>query len=153
MIRKWMVFVLSAGLLVSLGVGVKLSQANDEQESELGKIMEQVQKHHLLITKGVRSPANFKKAQKDVEKSTKELVKLAKKAKPIKDALAKAKDEKDPQKKWDEFMDDLVKNTEKFEKVAAKPGTTGPQAKDSFKSVAKNCTDCHAVFRVDEDSF
>ena len=152
MIHKWMVFVLSAGFLVSLGAGVKLSQADDEK-SELGKVMEEVQKHHQVISKGVRTVAYFKKSQKNVEKSAKELVRLAKKAKPMKDALKKAKDEKDPQKKWDEFMDDLVKHSEKFEKVVAKTGTTFQQAKDSYKPVAKSCADCHAVFRVDEDKF
>ena len=152
MIRKWMVFTLSAGLLITVGAGVKLSQADDE-ESELGKVMEKVQKENAAIVKGIRNVANFKRYQKDVEKSAKELVKLAKKAKPMKDALKNAKDEKDPQKKWNEIMDDLVKNGEKFEKVVAKPETTVQQAKASYKAVSKSCSDCHTVFRVDEESF
>jgi cytochrome c556 len=152
MIRKWLIFTLSAGLLVSLGAGVRFSQADDE-ESELGKVMEKVQKENAAIVKGIRNVANFKRYQKDVHKSAKELMKLAKKAKPMKDALTKAKDEKDPQKKWNEIMDDLLKTTEKFEKVVAKSGTTVQEAKDSFKPVTKSCADCHAVFRVDEDKF
>jgi cytochrome c556 len=152
MIRKWMGFALSAGLLVSLGAGVTLSRADDE-ESELEKVMENVQKHNAAIVKGIRNVANFKKYQKDVEKSAKELVKLAKKAKPMKDALKNAKDEKDPQSKWNEIMDQLVTTTEKFEKVVAKSGTTVQQAKDAFKPVTKSCTECHQVFRVDEEKF
>jgi cytochrome c556 len=152
MVRKWLVFVLSAGLVLSVGLGVGLSIAQDEkQESELEKIMEQVQKHNLAITKGTRNAVSFKKSQKDVEKSAKELVKLAKKAKPIKDALKKAKDEKDPATKWDTLLDDLVKNCEKLGEVAATPNATVQQAKAAFNTVKKNCADCHAVFRIDEN--
>jgi cytochrome c556 len=153
MIRKWMGFVLSTAFLVSLGTGVTFSQADDDEESELGKVMEKVQKENAAILKGTRNVSYFKKYQKDVEKSAKELVKLAKKAKPMKDALKNAKDEKDPQKKWNEIMDNLVKETEKFEQVVAKPGTTIQKAKDSYKSVSKTCTECHNVFRVDDDKF
>jgi cytochrome c556 len=152
MIRKWMVFALSAGFLVSLGAGVKLSQADDEK-SELGKIMEDVQKRHIDITKGVRTASTFKKAQKDVEKCTKELVKLIKKAKPRKDALKKAKDEKDPEKKWGELCDAMVKELEKFEKLVAKPDTKGPDVKAAYRIVYRACTDCHGVFRVDDTDF
>ncbi len=153
MIRKWMVFVLSAGILVSLGLGAGLTKADDDQESELEKIMEQVQKHNLIITKGIRSEVNFKKYRKDVEKSTKELIKLSKKAKPIKDALKNAKTEKEPAKKWNELFDGLAKHLEKFEGVVAKPETKYQQAKDAFKPVTTNCTDCHAIFKADEDKF
>ncbi len=150
MIRKWMVFAFSAGLLVSLGAGVKLSQADDEK-SELGKVMEDVQKHHLDLSRGFRTPTAFKKSQKDVEKGTKELVKLIKKAKPMKDALKRAKDEKNPEKKWGELCDAMVKELEKFEKLVAKPETKGPEAKSAYRIVYKACTDCHGVFRVDDD--
>ncbi|MGP0067201.1 MAG: cytochrome c [Isosphaeraceae bacterium] len=153
MIRKWMVFVLTAGILVSLGLGAGLLRADDEKESELEKIMEQVSKHNGAIVKGIRNAVNFKKSQKDVEKSAKELVKLAKKAKPLKDALKKAKDLQDPAKTWTELMDAMVKETEKFEAVVAKPGTTYQQAKDAFRPVTKNCTECHDKFRTDEDKF
>ncbi len=155
MIRKWMVFTLSAGLLISLGAGVTFSQADDE-ESELGKVMEKVQKENGAIIKGTRTPTYFKRYHKDVQKSAKELVKLAKQAKPLKDALKKAKDEKDPQKKWNELMDEFIKTSEKFEKVLAKSGTSteeAKKAKDAFRPVTKSCTDCHTVFRVDEEKF
>jgi cytochrome c556 len=152
MFRKSFVFALTAGILISFGIGASLSSASDE-EGPLAKIMEQVQKHNAIITKGTRNIAYFTKSQKDVEKSAKELVKLAKKAKPIHDALTKAKDEKDPAKKWNELLDALVKNCEKLSQVAAKPGATLKDAKAAFKAVTKNCADCHAVFRIDETSF
>jgi cytochrome c556 len=153
MIRKWMVFVLSAGILVSMGLGAGLSKADDDKESELEKIMEQVQKNYVVITKGIRNEVNFKKSRKDVEKSTKELVKLAKKAKPIKDALKNAKNERDPAAKWNELFDSLDKNLEKFEGVIAKPETKFQQAKDAFKPVMTNCTDCHAIFKGEDEKF
>src|SRR5262245_29748918 len=86
MIRKWLGFTITAGILVSLGVGVSLSLAEDEKEGPLAKVMEKVQKNYLTITKGTRNAAYFKKSQKQVEASAKDLVKLAEevKAKKIK---------------------------------------------------------------------
>ena len=82
MIRKCLVFASSAGVLLGIGVlvGPGLSKADDD-ETPLGKIMEKVNKHNTVIQKGVRNKVAFAKAQKDVEKSAKELVKLAKEAK------------------------------------------------------------------------
>jgi cytochrome c556 len=153
MIRKWMAFVLSAGILVTLGLGAGLLRADDDKESELEKIMEQVSKHNGVITRGIRNVSNFKKSQKDVVKSTKELVKLAKKAKPIKDALKNGKDEKDPAKKWTDLLDAMAKESEKFEGIVAKPETTYIQAKDAFKPVTKTCNDCHTIFKGEEEKF
>jgi hypothetical protein len=153
MIRKWLVFAFSAGLLVSLGVGVSLSSAQDEKGGPLEKVMEQVQKHNLTITKGTRNAVYFKKNQKDVEKSAKELVKLAKQAKPVKHYLKNAKDEKEPAQKWDMLLDDLVKNCERLGEVAGKPDSTVKDAKDAFNVVKKNCADCHMIFRIDETKF
>jgi cytochrome c556 len=153
MIRKWMAFVLSAGILVTLGLGAGLSRADDDKESELEQIMEKVQKHNADILKGIRNLGNFKKSQKDVVKSSKELVKLAKKSKPLKDAFKNAKNEKDPAAKWTEFLDAMIKESEKFEGVAAKPETTYIQAKDAYKAVQKTCNNCHDVFKGEDDKF
>ena len=35
--------------------------------------------------------------------------------------------------------------------AAAKDGTTQKKAKDLFQSVKKTCSDCHTVFRVEEE--
>ena len=119
--RKWLVFPLSAGILIVLGIaaGPGLYGADDE-ETPLGKIMEKVNKHNSTINKGMRNKVNFAKSRKDVEKSAKELVKLGKEAKPIKDAVKKAKDLADPQKKWDDYMDDFIKTSEKLGDVTGK---------------------------------
>jgi cytochrome c556 len=153
MIRKWLVFALSAGILVSIGLGAGLTRAQDEKEKELEAIMEQVQKHNVIITKGIRKEVNYKKSRADVEKSAKELIKLAKKAKPIKDALKNGKNEKDPAKKWDELFDSLIKHLEKFEGLVAKPETSFQEAKDAFKPVTTNCADCHTIFKDADDKF
>ena len=117
--RKWLAFPLSAGVLFVLGIvaGPGLRGANDD-ESPLGKVMEKVNKHNSTITKGVRNKTNFLKSRKDVEKSAKELAKLAKIAKPMKDAVGKSK-VADPQKKWDEYMDDLIKTSGKLGELTA----------------------------------
>ncbi|SRR5579883_2392219 len=157
MIRKWLVFALSAGILVSIGVGVGRSAGQEEEkESPLEKIMEKVNKASANINKGTRNLTYFKKSQKSVEQNAKELVQLAKKAKPIKDALSRAKAEANPQAKWNEFMDALIKSSEQLEKIAAKPAETEAETKKVFDAtkkanvvLKKACADCHAVFRID----
>jgi cytochrome c556 len=152
MTRKCLAFGLSAVILLGLGVliGPGFSKAADD-ESPLGKIMEKVNKHNSVIQKGVRNKVAFTKAQKDVEKSAKELVKLAKEAKSEKDAAKKAKKEvANPEKKWDEYIDELVKTSEELGKVAGKSSATFQDAKDAFAKVKNVCTDCHNDFRVEE---
>ena len=151
MIRKCLAFALSAVMLLGIGVlvGPGFSKAADD-ESPLEKIMEKVNKHNSVIQKGVRNKVAFAKAQKDVEKSAKELVKLAKEAKDEKDAAKKAKDVANPEKKWDEYIDELVKTSEELGKVAGKSDATFQDAKDAFAKVKNVCTDCHKDFRVDD---
>jgi cytochrome c556 len=150
MIRKWLVFALSAGILISVGVRVGAWAGQEEKESPLEKIMEKVNKASADIKKGTRNLTYFNKSQKTVEKSAKELVKLAKQAKPIKDAFSRAKGEADPQAKWNQFMDALISSSEKLGEVAAKPDATFAETKKAAGVVNKACVDCHAVFRVDD---
>jgi cytochrome c556 len=148
MLRKWMVFALSAGILVSI-TGAGFSGADDE--SELGKLMEKVNKENNALKKGTRNPVSFKKSQKDVAKSSKELVKLAKEAKPFKDALGKAKNEANPQQKWNELMDAFIDKSEVLNQTANKPTPDYTATKNAFSAVSKTCADCHQVFRVEEN--
>ncbi|MFO0889796.1 MAG: hypothetical protein U0790_11730 [Isosphaeraceae bacterium] len=59
-------------------------------------------------------------------------------AKPLKEK--NAKNEANPEKKWDEIMD-VVKTSK-----PRREGHTQKDAKDSFQSVKKTCSDCHTVF-------
>jgi cytochrome c556 len=151
--RKWLAFPLSAGVMLVLGLvaGPRIQGAFDD-ETPLGKIMAKVSKHNSTINKGTKSKVYFAKSRKDVEKSAKEIVKLAKEAKPIKDAVAKAKIAA-PQKKWDEYMDELIKSSAKLGEVTAKSADVYDEAKNAFKIVKKTCDDCHRDFRVDESNF
>jgi cytochrome c556 len=148
MVRKWLVFALSAGVLVSIA-GAGFSGADDE--TELGKVMEKVNKANNALKKGTRNPVSFKKSQKDVAKNSKELVKLAKEAKPFKDALGKAKNEANPQQKWNELMDAFIDKSEQLSTTAGKATPDYDDTKKAFTAVTKACADCHQVFRVDGD--
>lgn len=154
--RKWIGIAMVATLVAASSFASRLSLAQDqekhkENETPLGKIMHEVQQYNLAITRATRNVAAFKKNQKDLEKSSVELVKLAKKSKPLKEAYLKnAKSESDPKKKWDEIMDAFIKTSEDLAKTAAKSGVDQKKAKDSFQLVKKTCADCHTVFRVDE---
>ncbi len=148
--RKW--FGLAAGLAaLGLGLGVTaLTFADDEKETPLGLIMEKVQKNKSTITKGVRNVAAYKKSQADVEKAAKEWVKQAKEAKPLNDVV-KASKEPDAQKKWDSLMGVWEKEAQKLADMAAKSDSSQKDVKDQLNTINKNCTECHTVFRIEED--
>jgi cytochrome c556 len=154
MLRKWLIFGLSAGIFVVLGLGAGLSSADDkdkEKETELGKIMEKVNKHNAALNKSLRTKVAYAKSQKDVEKRAKELVKLAKAAKPIKDAVKTAKDLPDAGRKWDTWSDAFIKTAGDLGDVAAKSKSDFKTAKDAFNALKKSCADCHQDFRVDAE--
>ncbi len=150
MLRKWMVFGLSAGILIAFaGAGFGLT----DDESELEKVMEKVNKANNAIKKGVRTPVAFKKMHKDIAKHSKELFKLAKESKPIKDSVGRAKNEANPQKKWDQMMDDFIEKSEKLAGTANKTEPDYDETKKAFSAVSKTCSDCHKVFRVEDEKF
>jgi cytochrome c556 len=148
MVRKWMVFALSTGVLISIA-GATFSA--DDEETELGKIMEKVNKQNSAIKQGTRNPVTYKKKHQDVAKASKEMVKLAKEAKPLKDALTKAKNEANPQQKWNELMDAFITTSEKMKDTAGKSEPDYDDTKKAFTAVTKACADCHQVFRVDDN--
>ena len=158
---KWIGFVVAPVVAVVFGIATGLSLGQDqerkdkEHETPLGKIMEKVQKHNIALTKATRTPAAFKKSQKDVEKLAKEMAKLAKDARPLsQDYLKNAKDQPDPKKKWEEIMDEFAKLSDELAVVAAKKGADPAAVKTLYqKRVKGTCTDCHNVFRVEENNF
>jgi cytochrome c556 len=155
---KWIGFAGTAALLAACGLAAGLSRAQDQErkhkmpETPLGKIMERVQKHNIALGKLTRTPAVFKKGQKDVEKVAVDLVRLAKESKPFRDAYLKnAKNESQPDKKWDEIMDAFAKTSQDLAHASAKPDASQKEVKDLFQSVKKTCSDCHTVFRVEDE--
>jgi chromosome segregation ATPase len=161
--QKWLVFTVSAALSVALGLLVAprfTRAADDEKETPLGKIMEKVNKADATIRKYTRNAVAFKKNRQDVEKSAKEIVKLATEvklakevelAKLIKDTMKKAKAVADPAKKWDEYIDELVKSSAKLGEITAGANAAYPAAKGAYNAVKKVCSDCHTDFRVEEE--
>lgn len=145
--RKW--FVLAGSMFAGLALCAGFTAA--DEDSPLHKLMEQVQSKSTAITKGVRTETAYKKAQKDVLKAAEDMVKLAKEAKPIKDAVKQAKDVKDGDAKWNAMMDDFIKASEDMVKVLSTGKATQAEAKTAHTAVKKSCTPCHDVFRVEAD--
>jgi cytochrome c556 len=151
MLRKWMMLAITSVTATALTVGISVAA---DEDSPLHKLMEQVNAKNLAITKGVRTAVAFKKAQKDVVTSAEDLTALAKKARDMgADAVKKAKDVKDGSTKWNELMDSFASASDNLAKVAAKPSTTQVQAKEAHTAVKKTCTECHNVFRIEEEGF
>ncbi|MFO0889797.1 MAG: cytochrome c [Isosphaeraceae bacterium] len=154
--RKWIGLLAAAAAVAAFGLAGNLSLAQDEKHKEnetaLGKLMEKVQKRNSEITKFTRNANTFKKSQKELQKAAADMYKLAKDAKPLKEGYTKnAKNEANPEKKWDEIMDAFVKTSKDFSDLVVKDTTTQKDAKDSFQSVKKTCSDCHTVFRVESE--
>jgi cytochrome c556 len=142
-LRKPTALTLTAVTLGLLSVG--MTWADDD--SPLHQLMEKVQASNAAILKGTRNKVNFTKSQAEVVASAKELVKLGKEARK---ETGPAKEQKQPQSKWEGLMDDMIKESEAFAKVAEASTTTYDQAKTAYKAVQKTCTNCHDVFRVEE---
>ena len=133
-----------------LGVSLSLTGLSlaVEYAGDLEKQMETINKKNNAIRKATKSAAAWKKDGKSVAADAEEIAKLAREAKKDKTAAEKAKK---PQADWEKFSDDLIKAADALAVVAAKPATTQAQAKDAFTAVTKSCTDCHAIFRVEEE--
>ena len=70
------------------------------------------------------------------------------------DAVKKAKENKDATvANWEKIMGEFAKSSDDFAKLAAKPDANQPEVKKAYTSVKKTCSDCHEVFRIEEDSF
>lgn len=119
-----------------------------DEDSPLHKLMEQVQAKNTIITKAVRTPVAYKKSQKAAADAAKDLARLGKEAR---DFTEPAKKEKQPQEKWTGLMDEFIKQSEGFAKKVGAAGTTQAQAKDAFRAVSKSCSNCHDVFRKEEE--
>lgn len=154
MLRKWTILAATMVSVSVLAAGLSLAD-DDEKESALAKVMEKVNAKSNVIKKASRTAVSFKKAQAadEIVPAAKDLVKLSKEAREMaKDGVAKAKNVKEPEKKWVELSDSFTKKLEKFVVEAGK-ATTKDQLKSAFGPVNQSCTDCHNVFRVEDDKF
>ncbi len=134
-------------LMMGSGLVASATRGGADDDSPLHMLMEKVQSNNATVLKGVRTAANFKKSQADVVTSAKELSKLAKEARKFTEP---ATDQKQPQAKWEELTDAMIKESDKFVELAAKTDAVQVDVKNAYKSVQKSCTDCHDVFRVEE---
>ncbi len=150
--RKWVVVAAAAGAFIMGTVSVTLSVAQEKKkESKLHRIMEKVNRNNSVIQKGTRNAVFYKKAERDIARSAKEMVKLAKEAKPLgKDSLEKAK-VANPQKVWDDYSDAFIKSAEELEQLLSKVGAPYDKVKPAFGAVKKSCADCHKDFRVEDE--
>ncbi len=148
--RKWMVLTAIAVAVTGLTVGIPVAA---DEDSPLHKLMEKVQSSNGAITKGVRNEANFKKSQKAVVTAAEKLVELGKQAHDMKDPAKKAKDVPDAVSKWDALMDAMIVSSENLAKVAGKSSATFDEAKKAHVAVKNSCSECHKVFRKEDEGF
>ncbi|MFO0951820.1 MAG: hypothetical protein U0835_11855 [Isosphaeraceae bacterium] len=143
--RKWTTL---AAVMTAVTVAfVGLAQA--DEDSPIHKLMEKVNAKNLVITKGVRTPVAYKKAQKDVADAAAELAKLGKEARSD---TGPAKAQKKTQAEWEKLMDDYIKKSEEMSELVGKSATTQAQAKTAHTAVKATCTACHNVFRVEDEN-
>jgi cytochrome c556 len=144
--RKWttLAAVVTAVTLTATG----LSMAGDE-DSPVHKLMEQVNAKSNVIKKAIRTSVSYKKAQQDVVKSVDELIVLGKKAREFKEPSEK---QKKTFAEWQKLCDEFVKKTEEYKGIVANTSTTQEQAKKAFGMVNTSCTNCHTVFRVEDEN-
>ena len=119
-----------------------------EYAGDLEKQMETINKKTAAIRKATKSAAAWKKDGKTVAADALEIAKLAKEAKKDKTSAEKVKK---PQADWEKHSDELIKAADALAVLAAKADTTQPQAKEAFGAVNKSCTECHAIFRVEDE--
>ena len=144
--RKTSILALTA-LATGLGfAGYNMALANDD-DSPLHKAMEQVQAKNAFILKNLKTPALFKKNQKEIAESAKALATLGK---SVRDEMGPAKEMKKDQREWTTLMDSYVKESDAFAEAVAKPDMTQAVATDKFKAVTATCTACHTPFRKDD---
>lgn len=141
--RNWIILAATMTLVALTATGLTLAQ----EKSKLEQLMEKVQAKNVLITKSVRTPAAYKKAQKDVLASAEELIKIGKEAREEKGPAEK---QKKKHEEWTKLMDDFIKKSEELKVVASSSTGTQVQAKEAHAALKNSCANCHKDFKVDE---
>ena len=135
------------GTLAVVVFATGVSFANQDEDTPLHKLMENVQKNNSTILKYVNAKRETSTTPKRdaVVAASSELHKLAKEARALGEGPAKEK--KKTVSEWEKLTDSFIKESDDFAKVFAKPATTKPEAKEAFRKVTKSCSECHDVFR------
>lgn len=146
--RKWTVLAVTmAGAALTFTLMARSVAAADD-ESPLQQLMEKVNKTNNSVRNAVKTPVAYKKAgSKQILEDAEALLKYSKETR---DFTEPAKNQKKSQKEWTDLTDAMIKATEDFIAVV-KADKSQADAKKAFVPVTKSCSDCHAVFRVDED--
>ena len=148
--RKWLALAASVSLVALLSAGLSVAAVQEEEEeSELHKLMENVSAANNRINRYVRTPVGFRKSQDDVVKYAKELVELGKKARESEDALKDVEDIENPKEQWITLMDEFIKHSEELVKISEEGDQ--PKARATHTDVKRACAECHKVFRIVED--
>jgi cytochrome c556 len=145
MFRKW---TISLAVMSAVSVALAGISMADDEDSPLHKLMEKVNTTGNAIKKATRTVVAYKKSQAELPKLADEMIKLATEAKKFKEPSEKQKKQ---YSEWEKLCDDWIKETEKFKELVAKPTTKQEAAKKAYNSVNTTCTDCHKVFRVEDD--
>lgn len=141
----------AALVAATLGVAMTLaltglSVADDEKPLE--KQMETINAKTKTIKNATKTIAAWKKDAKSVVKAGEEISRLGKEARKEK---GPAEEQKKTHAEWTKLMDDMIKASDELVALASASGTPQPAAKAAFNKLNKSCSDCHAVFRVDEE--
>jgi cytochrome c556 len=145
MFRKWTILLAVMSAVTVAFAGISMA---DDEESPVHKLMEKVSSTGNAIKKATRTAVAYKKSQAELPKLAGEMIDLAKKAKEFKEPSEK---QKKTYAEWQKLCDDWIKETEKFKDVVANPATKQEAAKKAYNTVNTTCTDCHKVFRVEDD--
>jgi hypothetical protein len=137
----WLVAVwLASGLALEAG-------AHDE--FPIQKIMEQVQSKNRAIGKALRAPSALEAAgRKRLAADAESLVRLGEKAQTLTEP---ARERKKPQQEWTRTVDEFLRASKEFARVLADPGSSRPQAIQSYQKLQRTCISCHGAFREGAD--
>jgi cytochrome c556 len=130
--------VLAAGLTTG---------ATGGDDSPIHKIMEQVNTRNRAIGKRLRSPTALEAAgRKSLAADAASLIRLGKQARTLTEP---ASERKKSQQDWTRAVDDLIRTSDDLAKVIADPGSSRPQATQSYQKLQKTCASCHTSFRAE----
>lgn len=131
-----------------LGVALTLGLSAADDESPLEKQMSTINAKTKTIKNATRSAATWKKDAASAAKSAEEISRLGKESRKEK---GPAEQQKKTYEEWTKLMDDMIHASDEIAVLAAKPGSSQPDAKAAFSKLNKTCSDCHAVFRVEDE--